>query len=108
MKNNENTETESEAKADSSQSPCSVVDFNLNYDVSVKLTGLGKTHYVKHHAGYGLQVDSPKEDEDGWWRTQMHNFMNIYGDKTSVGMPMLFDSNVKLHLPNVKDIGGED
>ncbi len=82
------------------------IKFNLNWDVKVKLTDLGYQLWVEQNNRYirnftdqdldtveGLKL---KEDKDGYVKLHLWEFMNVFGDKTYMGGPQLFEMNVIL------------
>lgn len=80
------------------------INFNINHHVKVKLTNYGYSIWVEHHNKYStkpLTVESilklkDREDEDGYLDFQMHELMNIFGGKISMGNKLCFDTNIIL------------
>lgn len=55
---------------------------NHNYNVYVKLNDIGKNMYIKYWESvvkYTLDEVEKAKDEDGFWKFQIHNFMEIFG-----------------------------
>ena len=92
-----NTENKLEDGNGSDASTYSALDYNINHKVSVQLTQKGMFHYVEYHKKYGVDVEMPKADKEGWWTTQMHELMSIYGSKIGLGLPLMFNSNIRIH-----------
>ena len=83
-----------------------VMNFNINDKVRVKLTDHGRTCLERNHvefwAGTALYAYSPpKEDADGWSEWQLWNLMHELGPHTSMGSPVPFDTTIQLmeHKP---------
>ena len=63
---------------------------NLNQNMKVKLSDLGKEIYyhrfdevnktIKLHGGKPIEPKMPKVDAEGYTRFQMWQFMNLYGE----------------------------
>jgi len=69
-------------------------EFNINHNVFVKLTKEGIAIWKKKFEEYGISDDFPFEkkmelytDENGLTHFQMHEFMDVFGEEFSVGMP---------------------
>ncbi len=84
--------------------------FNINGVIWAKLTPEGWTHWLKDFNKYtvenewikmrGLKIWAKKYHgkKDGWVRFQMWNFMSIFGPKTGMGFPNLFETGIKIEI----------
>ena len=77
-----------------------LVRFNINDNVRVKLTPKGKAHYLhKHEEMVGFTGQDPfpfepkKEDKDGWSTWQLWDLMNTFGDEMRLGATACFEDN---------------
>lgn len=80
------------------------VKINLNDEVKVKLTDFGMqilkqrhdelNNMIKASGGRGTEFVL-RIDEDGYYKTQLHNLMYIFGEYTSIGAKGLpFETNM--------------
>ena len=83
-------------------------EFNINYDIKVKLTDEGFNHWLRKEQTFiesinklGSQLKVPsKEDfkqkinEDGAYTFQLWEFMQIFGDALHMGGPQIIENNV--------------
>jgi hypothetical protein len=71
--------------------------FNLNHHVFVQLTDKGREMHKAYLEPYSAgNYRAPMESYDGWSRFQLHQVMNIFGDKMSVGMIMPMKAEIIL------------
>ncbi len=80
------------------------IEYNINNHVRVKLTDKGKDIYYHQHdehnkrmGEYGMdpiKPSYPKINKDGYYETQMHQLMYVFGESLSMGSVLPFDSNV--------------
>lgn len=85
------------------------VKINLNEFVKVKLTDLGKEIYYHRHDALNeylkkigakpIEPHFPKEDEEGYTKFQLWNFMEIYGKHLGMAKP-----NVILPLEIIAEV----
>lgn len=68
------------------------MEVSLNARVRFKLTPLGKNIIEKgdKYGSYGYL----KPDENGWYETQLWDFMNIFGRHFHIGMNQWTESNM--------------
>ena len=74
------------------------IDFNINNYVRVKLTEEGKTHYIKWHKDLKVDAVCPAIDSAGYCKFQMHELMNVFGSEVVMGLPQMFNSNIKIQI----------
>lgn len=80
-------------------------DLNINEEVRVKLTDLGREMHKKHHDELRARFPSigeyrpPKEDEDGWHRIQLWCLMQDYGSAISIGSNQPFETTIQVCAP---------
>lgn len=71
--------------------------FNINDDIWVKLTPLGKTIYRAHWAhalrGSGLKAPNLTRDKEGRVRFQLWDLMHIYGPLIWHGSEQVFEDS---------------
>lgn len=86
------------------------LDFNVNNEVRVRLTPLGrKIHKEKHEAlgaAFGkvaheaiqkeFKYVAPEEDADGWSTWQLWQLMNTFGDHCWNGCEPPFETIIKI------------
>jgi len=78
------------------------IKFNINHYVKAKITEYGYSVWVDNYNKYSskpLNTESiiklrNRADKDGYTSFQMHDFMNLFGEKTSMGSKMCFDTNI--------------
>lgn len=75
------------------------IDFNINHSVKVKLTESGKKHYIEWHLKLNVACDCPAIDNEGYCEFQMHDLMNIFGERIIMGCPLMFNTNIKIQVP---------
>ena len=73
-----------------------MVAFNVNDDILVRLTPLGKALCKKEHDKYCAHLPyKPKhEDEKGFSRWQLHELMNVLGHHCSPGLALPFETEI--------------
>ena len=90
------------------------VKFNINDFIRVKLTeeGLSKLSFYYHEKVSFLSYNDTNElikgflQEDGFYKFQLHVFMNIFGNFVYNGASLLFERNeIIFELNNFKEIG---
>lgn len=71
---------------------------NLNDNIKVKLTDLGKDIYYHQYdnlnAAYGVEICKPKYpkvDEDGYTTFQLWTFIELYGSHIGMGLPNVIE-----------------
>ncbi len=69
------------------------VEFNINSDVSVKLTDLGRTLYVSHWKSFKL-IPPALNETHGWSRWQLWELMAVFGSSLSNGGPLPFETTI--------------
>lgn len=85
--------------------------FNLNHDVRVKLTPVGREILRKQHdalmAAYGDKYPfvEPATDADGWSRFQMWDLMNELGAACFMGCRTPFETTVAFERKDLKPDG---
>jgi len=81
-----------------------LVEFNINDYVYVKLTAAGKQEFrrqVEELEDYwkkprGALSNHKEEDADGWSKWQMHELMNTFGEMTTIGNELPFETTIRL------------
>ena len=81
---------------------CKEIKFNINHYVKAKLTEHGYSVWVDNHNKYSakpLNTESiiklrNRADKEGYTSFQMHEFMNLFGEKLSTGGKLCFDTNI--------------
>ena len=97
----------------------SEVRINLNEDVKVKLTDLGKDIYYHRFDGFNricgkivCKPSFPKVDAEGYTKFQLWNFMKIYGEHMGLTMPNVIKPlEIVYELPNAeppKEVPGHE
>jgi hypothetical protein len=66
--------------------------FTINGYVKIKLTDEGKIFLSRNNWHYLLS----RIDEDGWLELQLWEVMSFFGDKTYMGGPLLFETNIEI------------
>jgi len=90
-------------------------EFNINLNVYVKLTDLGKQILVRYNNYYqNIQGARPyedfndipfiKTDKDGYTEFQMWNLMEIFGQYIGMGQPNVFDLGIRLNKKDLKEV----
>lgn len=83
--------------------------FNINDTIGIKITELGKKHWeedFKKYApdGYTFETHFNQYTKYGWTFLQMHVVMELFGAYGGMGMPSMFETNIKIdenHLRNL-------
>jgi hypothetical protein len=78
------------------------IKFNVNHYIKAKITEYGYSVWVDNYNKYSskpLNTESiiklrNRADKDGYTSFQMHDFMSLFGEKTSMGGKMCFDTNI--------------
>ena len=96
------------AGGDCAPSPCSasLVAFNINGSVLVKLTDYGRNclraNYNRLAEAYGGKLTwkfrLPKEDSEGWSRWQMWSLMEELGPHIKMGFNPPFETEIKIEV----------
>lgn len=73
-------------------------DTNLNYYIKIKLTEEGRIIYKKHYAKYNCEVPKLNIDDKGFVRFQIHDFMNIFGERLFMGATLPCETNCKIQV----------
>ncbi|WP_053983410.1 hypothetical protein [Niameybacter massiliensis] len=72
-----------------------MIEVNMNDEVKVKLTEFGREVLNFRHKEIGLKGVSIKEDEDGYYTTQLHDLMYTFGKYMYMGNNNIpFDLNI--------------
>ena len=82
----------------------SEIKFNINHNVKVRLTNHGISVWAENCNKYSrnpLTAESILElkdrvDKDGYTKFQMHELMDIFGDKIYMGNKLCFDTDIIL------------
>ena len=89
---------------------------NLNADVKVKLTEIGRRAYHKHQQtlvdiGYStskeiadIMLAPLPEDENGYVTLQLWELMMFFGSKTYLGCQPMFDMNVLIDEKELEEM----
>lgn len=73
-------------------------DTNLNYYIKIKLTEEGRIIYKKHYAKYNCEALKLNIDDEGYVRFQIHDFMNIFGERLFMGVTLPCETNCKIQV----------
>lgn len=71
---------------------------NLNYYIKIKLTEEGRIIYKKHYAKYNCEAPKLNIDNEGYVRFQIHDFMNIFGERLFMGATLPCETNCKIQV----------
>lgn len=80
-------------------------DFNINYNVHVRLTPRGRKLLMQWHADAfkgsldRYPYEPPKEDADGWSRWQLWDLMQRLGEHCTMGPEPPFETTIRLEDP---------
>lgn len=90
----------------------SAIPFNVNYEVRVKLTDVGRAAHRKNHdklfafakTRLGAEDDAwkyraPEEDTEGWSKWQLWVLMKEFGPHITMGMTPPFETAIELIPP---------
>jgi len=97
-----------------------LVQFNVNDHVLVKLLDDGIIAFIKHYNQYALKKEDKltitefvkRADKDGYYEIQMHEFMSVFGEHVSNTMdfryfePNIYFNKKDLHQKEVKAVEG--
>ena len=72
--------------------------YNLNDYIKVKLTEEGRIIYKKHYAKYNCEAPKLNIDDEGYVRFQIHDFMNIFGERLFMGATLPCETNCKIQV----------
>ncbi|NQT04172.1 MAG: hypothetical protein HQ580_19255 [Planctomycetes bacterium] len=82
-------------------------EFNVNNYVHVRLTESGKKELRRQYDELKREFPqvkhghhSPKEDENGWSKWQLHVLMNRLGNIMNCGMNPPFETTIKIEAPD--------
>lgn len=85
-----------------------IKEFNINDNVSVKLTDYGRTilehqHYTLYEkiSGDIPKYVPPTEDDDGWSKWQLWSLMSAFGSSIYMGSNLPFETTIKIHHPKL-------
>ncbi len=85
----------------------SYTEFNLNDEVQVKLTEHGIRCLRKEHEELrahfprsDFEFRAPPSDSDGWSTWQLHSLMGRLGKYTSMGLPLPFETTIRIEKPS--------
>jgi hypothetical protein len=73
-------------------------DTNLNDYIKIKLTEEGSIIYKKHYAKYNCEAPKLDIDDEGYVRFQIHEFMNIFGERLFMGATLPCETNCKIQV----------
>lgn len=73
-------------------------DTNLNYYIKVKLTEEGRIIYKKHYAKYNCEAPKLNIGDEGYVQFQIHEFMNIFGERLFMGATLPCETNCKIQV----------
>lgn len=84
------------------------MEFNLNDEVRVKLTPLGRKLHEEDHWKFWSMMPklkvpayvAPTEDIDGWSTWQLWSLMEAFGKHTRIGFDTCFETTIDLVIPN--------
>jgi hypothetical protein len=74
-----------------------LIDFNVNDAVLVKLTELGLEELKKQN------IDPPETDEDGYSRWQLWVLMGCFGHRMMNGSKLMFETNIKFEVETLRN-----
>ena len=84
---------------------CTIIKFNINHDVFVKLTDVGLKELEKQHNEVLLffpcasKFEPPKTDKDGYSKWQLHVLMRTFGHGFELGCCAVpFETTIKLDV----------
>lgn len=76
--------------------------FNINHNIKVRLTDLGRAIHEKQHdtvlgnMRYKYPYNPPKEDENGWSKWQLWDFMATFGPYMGNGCDMPAETEIEI------------
>lgn len=82
-----------------------MIDFNINHNVHVKLTDIGKAELKRQHEELyssmpkPIRTDKfelPKEDGEGWGEWQMWVLMSSFGHMLNNGSAVPFETAIRI------------
>ena len=73
-------------------------DTNLNYYIKIKLTEEGRIIYKKHYAKYNCEAPKLNIDDECYVQFQIHDFMNIFGERLFMGATLPCETNCKIQV----------
>lgn len=73
------------------------IEFNVNKYIKVKLTDLGKAHLIKKAPW--IKINSA--DKDGYFQFQMWEFVDLFGEITSIGMNKYYETTILINSKNL-------
>lgn len=73
-------------------------DTNLNNYIKIKLTEEGRIIYKEHYAKYNCEAPKLNIDDEGYVRFQIHDFMNIFGERLFMGATLPCETNCKIQV----------
>lgn len=80
-----------------------IIAFNINHTVRVKLTNAGRAFHAMQHAmfnmktGRDIRYTPPAEDAEGWSKWQLYDLMHEFGEQTYLGNNELpFETDIQL------------
>lgn len=72
-----------------------LIPFNVNDYILVKLTEKGELIYGRSYARWNL---TPPAREDGWVRMQMWDFMQMFGEHSRMGSELPYETAIKIEV----------
>lgn len=86
--------------------------FNLNNNVKVKLTQIGRDELKRQHIELYTSLGQPeepyipkKEDKEGWSTFQMWSLMNKFGNMIGMGISQPFETVIEIiEIPPTKSL----
>lgn len=83
-----------------------MIDFNINNNVYVKLTDVGKSELKKQHDELNEFVNGilgeytpPIEDSEGWSKWQLWCLMKKLGVECGQGCKVPFETGIRIDIP---------
>lgn len=72
--------------------------FNINDNVFVQLTDLGRKAHRYFHTNVVPQLpyQAPAEDAEGWSEFTLWHLMEIFGPHLANGRPLMFQTTIRL------------
>ena len=77
-------------------------DFNINENVWVRLTDVGREyHRSRHEEYYGVMpYHAPEEDSNGWSKWQLWHLMKTFGESISLAGFPPFETEIRFSKPS--------
>ena len=71
-----------------------MIEINVNEDIEVRLTRIGRQVYRAHWEKYHLRPLLLKKGNDRWVRFHLWDFMHIFGSAMYMGAPAIIVGNI--------------